>query len=89
MRILETSFGFGLATQGSAACPSLSTVAVQAYEYESKCKFSFFVLILNCDLDGGFVHARRLPSGLLVRVEFQTRGAANRLAGPAVSRYLV
>jgi hypothetical protein len=86
---LETSFGFGLASPQSAACPSLSPVAVQASECENKFKFSFFVLIFNCDLDGGFVPTGRLPSGLSVRVELETRGAANRLAGPAVSRYLV
>jgi hypothetical protein len=89
IRILGTSFGFRLASPGSADCPSLSPVAVQVSGYERKLKFSFFVLILNRDLDRGFVHTRRLPSGLSVRVEFQTRGAANRLAGPAVSRYLV
>jgi hypothetical protein len=47
------------------------------------------VLILNCYLDGGLVHTLRLSSGLLMRVELTMRGTANRLAWPAVSRYLV
>jgi hypothetical protein len=78
---------FGLVSPGSAACPHFSSLAVQASDCDSKLKFTFEVLILNCGFDGVVVHTL-LPSGLFVRVELQTRGAANRFAGPAVSRDL-
>jgi hypothetical protein len=83
-RILRTSFGFGLASQGRSAGPQRLSGALQASGYDSKLKFTFFLLFVISGLDGIFVHTRRLGSGLLVSRRFP-----DARCGGAVSRDLV
>jgi hypothetical protein len=73
---------FWVASPGIAASPCLSPVAVQVPEYESK--FKVFVLVLNCDLDGGFcsywASAQRAVGACRIsdaRCGEQTRGASS------------